>query len=120
MFVERWGDLVSASKDGQVAIRELLDARLERVDRDPAGRASRLYPFTRKHEARESLLTEPRSVMIDPDRTTRVDRDRNPHLHLADRCKAGDSIAALARDYDQSEEQIQEAIRCELPLPTAA
>jgi uncharacterized protein (DUF433 family) len=101
----------------------VLDAHLKRVDRDPAGRASRLYPFTRKHQARESLLRQPRLVMIDPE----VQFGRPvltgtgiPTLVIADRYKAGESTAELARDYDQPEERIQEAIGCELPLPTAA
>jgi len=34
--------LVSASKEGQIAIRELLQAHLRRVERDPMGRAARL------------------------------------------------------------------------------
>jgi uncharacterized protein (DUF433 family) len=43
-----------------------------------------------------------------------------PTLVIADRYKAGESIADLARDYDRPEDQIEEAIRCELALPTAA
>jgi hypothetical protein len=66
-FVEHLGSLVSASHGGQVAIRELLEAHLRRVDRDPMGRVSRLYPFTRKRADRQSLLAEPKLVMIDPE-----------------------------------------------------
>ena len=123
VFVEDLGRLVSASKDGQIAIRELLQAHLRRVDRDPAGRASRLYPFTRKRQDPESLSKEPRLVVIDPE----VQFGRPvltgtgiPTLVIADRYKAGESIADLARDYDRPEEEIEEAIRCELALPTAA
>ena len=43
-----------------------------------------------------------------------------PTLVIADRYKAGESIADLARDYDRPPEQIEEAICCELPFPTAA
>lgn len=123
VFVEHLGRLISASRDGQIAIRELLEAHLRRVDRDPTGRASRLYPFTRKRQDPESLLREPRLVMIDPE----IQFGRPvltgtgiPTLVIADRYKAGESIADLARDYDRPEEQIEEAIRCELALPTAA
>jgi len=123
VFVDDLGRLISASDEGQIAIRELLEAHLRRVDRDPAGRASRLYPFTRKRQDAESLLREPRLVVIDSE----VQFGRPvlagtgiPTLVIADRYKAGESIADLARDYDRPEEEIQEAIRCELPLPTAA
>jgi len=123
VFVDHLGRLVSASQDGQIAIREILQAHLRRVDRDPAGRASRLYPFTRKRQDRQSLQREPRLVMIDPE----IQFGRPvltgtgiPTLVIADRYKAGESIAELARDYDRPEAQIEEAIRCELALPTAA
>jgi uncharacterized protein (DUF433 family) len=123
VFVEHLGRLVSASHEGQIAIREFLEAHLRRVERDPTGRAARLYPFTRKREDPQSLLHEPRLVMIDPE----IQFGRPvlagtgiPTLIIADRYKAGESIADLARDYDRPEEEIEEAIRCELPIPTAA
>lgn len=123
VFVEHLGRLVSASNEGQIAIRELLQAHLRRVERDPMGRAARLYPFTRKRADRESLRHEPRLVMIDPE----IQFGRPvltgtgiPTLVIADRYKAGESIADLARDYHRPEDEIEEAIRCELPLPTAA
>lgn len=123
VFVEHLGRLVSASNEGQIAIRELLQAHLRRVERDPLGRVARLFPFTRKREDREGLLLEPRLVVIDPF----VQFGRPvlagtgiPTLVIADRYKAGESISDLARDYDRPTEEIEEAIRCELPLPTAA
>jgi len=123
VFVEHLGSLVSASHEGQIAIRELLEAHLRRVERDPMGRASRLYPFTRKRADRQSLLAAPKFVMIDPE----IQFGRPvltgtgiPTLVIADRYKAGESISDLARDYNRPEEEIEEAIRCELPLPTAA
>jgi len=123
VFVDHLGRLVSASRDGQIAIREILQAHLRRVDRDPAGRASRLYPFTRKRLDPRSLQTEPRLVMIDPEiqfGRPVLTGSGIPTLVIADRYKAGESIADLARDYDRPEAQIEEAIRCELALPTAA
>jgi uncharacterized protein (DUF433 family) len=123
VFVEHLGNLVSASHGGQIAIRELLEAHLRRVERDPMGRASRLYPFTRKRADRQSLLAEPKFVMIDPE----VQFGRPvltgtgiPTLVIADRYKAGESISDLARDYNRPPKEIEEAIRCELALPTAA
>lgn len=123
VFVEHLASLVSASHEGQIAIRELLEAHLRRVERDPMGRASRLYPFTRKRADRQSLLAEPKFVMIDPE----IQFGRPvltgtgiPTLVIADRYKAGESISDLARDYNRPEKEIEEAIRCELPLPTAA
>ena len=122
VFIEHFGSLVSAP-GGQLALREILQAHLRRVDRDSMGRASRLYLFTRKALDAPSLLREPRLVMMDPE----IQFGRPvlagtgiPTLVIADRYKAGESIADLARDYDRPPEEIEEAIRCELPLPTAA
>lgn len=123
VFVQHLGRLVSASHGGQIAMREFLEAHLRRVERDPAGRASRLYPFTRKRDDLASLMAEPRRVVIDPE----VQFGRPvlagtgiPTLVIADRYKAGESVAELAGDYHRSQEEIEEAIRCELPLQAAA
>src|SRR5205809_5153977 len=47
LFVEHLGDLISVSQGGQLAIRQLLEAHLRRIDRDDKGFPLRLYPFTR-------------------------------------------------------------------------
>jgi len=87
------------------------------------GRASRLYPFTRKRLPTGSPIDEPKYIMIDPE----IQFGRPvltgtgiPTVVVADRYKAGESIAELARDYNRQEAEIEEAIRCELPLQTAA
>jgi len=112
LFVRKFGQLINISQEGQLAMRELLDAYLQRIDRDPAGLAIRLYPFTRKRE-----LTEPRYVLIDPfiafGRPVLAGTGI-PTAVIADRYKAGESIDELADDYGQDRFHIEEAIRCEL------
>jgi uncharacterized protein (DUF433 family) len=112
LFVRKFGQLINISQDGQLAMRELLDAYLQRIDRDPAGMAIRLHPFTRKRE-----LTEPRYVLIDPyvafGRPV-LTGTGIPTAVIADRYKAGESIDELAEDYGQDRFHIEEAIRCEL------
>jgi uncharacterized protein (DUF433 family) len=68
-------------------------------------------------------FSEPKWVVIDP----QVQFGRPvlagtgiPTFVIAERYEAGESISDLARDYDRPEKEIEEAIRCELPLPTAA
>src|ERR1700674_295813 len=112
LFVRKFGQLINISQDGQLAMRELLDAHLQRIDRDSAGLAIRLYPFTRKREA-----SEPRYVLIDPyvafGRPV-LTGTGIPTAVIADRYKAGESIDELASDYEQDRFRIEEAIRCEL------
>jgi uncharacterized protein (DUF433 family) len=116
IFVDSIGQLVNLNKHGQYAMREVLSAYLKRIERDEAGLAIRLYPFTRR-------LGEdtPRIIAIDPrvafGRPV-IAGTRIPTAEVAERFKAGDSIDDLLREYDASASQIHEAIRCE--LPTAA
>lgn len=114
LFIEILGDLVNVSLRGQTAIREVMEAHLERVEHDEQGLASRLFPFTRQGAAK---VEQPRSVMIDP----RIAFGRPviagtgiPTAVLADRYKAGESIHDLAADYECGRDLIEEAIRCEL------
>ena len=47
LFVERMGNLVNISKNGQLQIRELMAAHLRRIEWSAEGIGTRLYPFTR-------------------------------------------------------------------------
>ncbi len=112
LFVERYGRLVNASEEGQIAMRELIEAHLERIERNPKGVPIRLYPFTRYH----GDIEEPRPVTIDP----RVAFGRPvlsgtgiPTEVVADRFDAGEAIEELARDYGRPRGEIEEAIRFE-------
>jgi uncharacterized protein (DUF433 family) len=117
LFVEKFGQLINVTQSGQIALRELLQAHLHRVEHDASGTAVRLYPFTRKRD-----LHEPRVVVIDP----RISYGRPvligtgiPTAVVAERYKAGESIDELAEDYGRSRKEIEEAIRCELWLEAA-
>jgi len=89
--------LLDATKAGQTAMREMLRAHLQRIERNPAGAPVRLYPFTRKHD-----LEEPRVVMMDPQiqygRPVLIDSGI-PTAIIAERYKAGESIGELAGDH---------------------
>lgn len=112
VFVEQLQQQVSASEEGQVSIREIVDQYLERIGRDEHGNLW-LYPFTRA----TGQMDQPRIVMIDP----RVSFGRpviaNTGVRtsiLAERYRAGDSIQMLVEDYGLDRSVIEEAIRCEM------
>ena len=117
LFAEKYGHLVNLSAEGQLAIRELLEAHLRRIERDTAGVPVRLYPYVRKKE-----LQEPRVVVIDPyvsfGRPTLVGTGIATAV-IAERFRAGESLEELAEDYGRRQDEIEEAIRCEL-YPEAA
>ena len=117
LFIERAGLLINLTQSGQLAMRQLVQAYLKRIERDPKGVPLRLYPFTRKRE-----LDEPRSIVIDPfvsfGRPVLAGTGISTAV-VAERFKAGETMEELARDYERSLLEIQEAIRCELPLEAA-
>lgn len=51
MFVERLGKLINISRDGQMAIRDVLKDALKRIERDHAGLPIKLYPYIHILEA---------------------------------------------------------------------
>jgi uncharacterized protein (DUF433 family) len=110
LFVETPDDVVNVSRGGQLGIQPVLAGVLERVEKGPMG-ARRLFPITRADAAKS-----PRLVVIDP----RIAFGRPviagtgiPTAVIHERWKAGDSVAALAEDYDRTSEEIEEALRYE-------
>jgi uncharacterized protein (DUF433 family) len=119
LLVRELERLVNVSKEGQFEIEPVVRTFLKRIKRDTAGVPITLYPFTRKAISD----AEPAPVEIDPrvafGRPVLVGRGV-PTAVLADRFKAGDSLADLAQDYDTSTQIIEEAIRCEFSRREAA
>ena len=117
LLIRRFDSLINASERGQLAMTEVLKEHLQRIERDEEGLAVRLYPFTRHRH-----VQNPKLILIDP----RIAFGR-PVLAgtgiatstVAERYKAGESIAALADDYGRRAEEIEEAVRCELHLDAA-
>lgn len=121
LFIKTFSQLINISQAGQLAIREVLQAHLQRIERDLAGIPVKLYPFTRKRDFHE-FKEEPKAVVIDP----QVSFGRPvlagtgiPTAVIAERYKAGESVDDLADDYGRHRLEIEEAIRCELWLEAA-
>lgn len=111
LFVERYGELVNASEDGQMHMKAVLAAYLLRVEWDDEHIPIRLFPFTRP-----KIENSPQLIAIDP----RVRAGRPciagtgvPTVIIAERHRAGDSVASLAADYGRSPEEVEEALRYE-------
>ena len=112
LFIEQYGQTINISRAGQTAMREIISAALRRIDRDPAGVPIKLYPFTRS-----ATDDTPALIVIDPrlsaGRPVIAGTGLATQL-IAERYKAGESISDLAQDYERGNEEIEEAIRCEL------
>lgn len=124
VFARYLGKLVAVSRYGQVSLKELLEIHLNRIERDTSGLGVRLFPFVQKKRPEpERLRSVPRMIAMDPriafGRPV-ITGSRIATFEIAERYKAGDSIANLATDYDRPSEEIEEAIRIELTLEPAA
>lgn len=111
LFIEKYGNVLNISQDGQLEIKAIIDIYLDRIDRSPLGVPLRLFPITRP-DYRES----PKIVSIDP----RVRYGRPcigstgiPTTIIAERFEAGDPILLLAEDYGRERAEIEEAVRYE-------
>lgn len=108
IFLEQLGTLVNLSKSGQLAVKELLAAHLERVERDDRSIPIRLYPFLTRSSERES-----RPVVIDPrvsfGRPTIAGSGIRTSV-LVDRIDAGESLGDVAADFGLTEGQVKAAV----------
>jgi uncharacterized protein (DUF433 family) len=116
LFVERYGELINASRAGQRAMKEIIGVYLKRIEWDVKGIPIKLYPFTRDTEAKSAPASDPRFVVMNP----AVSFGRPviagtgiPVASICERYRAGDSVADLARDFGLEISAIEEAIRCE-------
>jgi uncharacterized protein (DUF433 family) len=111
LFVERADKLLDVSSAGQVALRQLLDASLERIEWGHEV-AVRLYPWVRA----DMGSGQPKSIVIDPSRGFGQPIVSGTGIQariIAERYRAGESVAGLANDYLLEVEQVEDAIRCE-------
>ena len=101
LFVERYGGLINASRDGQHAMKEVIGVYLKRIDWDAKGIPVRLYPFTRDTQAATPSV-DPRVVVMNPAISFGrpvIDGTGIPVVSIYERYKAGDSVADLAQDF---------------------
>lgn len=112
LFVEELGKLINASSAGQTGIESALRASLARVEHDQDGLASRLFPFVRGEGK------EPKVIVVDPKLSFGkpvVAKTGVPVSVIVGRYRAGEDVAAIAKDYGISLDQTHDAIRTAIP-----
>jgi uncharacterized protein (DUF433 family) len=113
LLVTTLGTLINVSREGQLEMASVIEAYLSRIKRDADGVPIQLFPFTRNDDSSDAPAPVEINPLIAFGRPILVGRSV-PTAVLADRFKAGDSLADLSEDYDTTSEAIEEAIRCEL------
>jgi uncharacterized protein (DUF433 family) len=116
LFVERYGDLINASREGQRTMKEIINVYLRRIEWDAKGLPIKLSLFTCDTQAETALPSDPRVVVMSP--TLSFGRPviagtGIPVSSIYERYKAGDSVTNLAQDFRLEISAVEEAIRCE-------
>ena len=75
LFLDKFGQLINLSKAGQLAMREILESYLNRIERDSFDLPKRLYPFIRPDRPE-------RTIVIDPPRIRRYSSNNICALHV--------------------------------------
>jgi uncharacterized protein (DUF433 family) len=108
LFLERYGELIDLSASGQLAMRMVLEAHLQRVDWDERQFPVRLFPFlvSDATERERPIVIDPsiafgRPILLRRGITTAV---------IAERIDAGESVGEVATDYELSSDEIEGAI----------
>ena len=109
MFTQYLGETINLSKSGQVAIKDMLERYLRRVERDESSIPIKLYPDF------EGVGDE-RPIVINPRVSFGKPTIAGTGIHTAviiHRIDAGEAPDDLARDYDITLEHIKDVVRYE-------
>jgi uncharacterized protein (DUF433 family) len=108
MFLERYGQLIDLSASGQLAMRQLLEEHLKRIDWDEWQFPVRLYPFI----SAESTFSA-RPIAIDPKiafgRPVIISAGVSTAT-IVERIDAEETVEDLAADYGVTAAEIEQAV----------
>jgi uncharacterized protein (DUF433 family) len=108
VFLERYGALIELSASGQLAMRQLLEAHLKRVEWDEWQFPVRLYPFVsaKAPSAEMTIAIDPKIAFGRPV----VIRAGVSTATIAERIDARETVEELAADYGLTASEIEQAV----------
>lgn len=106
LFLEEVGHLVNVSRSGQLAMKEILQQLLTRVEWDENNLATRLYPELDHINDDKILIIDPHISFGKPS----IKGTGVPTRAISQLYDAGDSIEEIAEDYDCKVIDIKQAI----------
>lgn len=107
LFLDRYGELVNLSASGQLAMRKIFEAHLERVEWGKFRFPTRLYPFVLAE------TSDQKPIIIDPEISFGrpvVDHAFISTRAILERLDAGESVEDVAEDYEITIHAIEEAV----------
>lgn len=107
VLLKRYGQLIDLSASGQLAMRKVLEAHLRRVEWDSERLPFRLFPFVSADGAvfEKTIAIDPRVAFGRPI----VERAGISTDAIARRLDAGETVDALADDYELTTGEIEQA-----------
>jgi uncharacterized protein (DUF433 family) len=117
LFIERYGQLISLNKSGQLALKTILQDYLERVERDIHQVPIRLYPYINLER------NEGKEIVIDPRVSFGYPTLKGTGIKtsvIVSRIDAGESLEDVANDYELSPDQVKNAVLYEQVYQQAA
>jgi uncharacterized protein (DUF433 family) len=108
VFLDRYVELINLSASGQLAMRKMFEDHLQRVEWDEWQFPVRLYPYidSTRRAAEQPIAIDPHVAFGRPI----VRRAGVSTAAIADRIDAGETVEALADDYDLSRDEIEQAV----------
>ncbi len=109
VFLDRYVELINLSASGQLAMRKVFEDHLQRVEWDEWQFPVRLYPYidsTQRSAAERPIAIDPHVAFGRPI----VRRAGISTAAIADRIDAGETVEALADDYDLTRDEIEQAV----------
>jgi uncharacterized protein (DUF433 family) len=108
VFLDRYGELIELTASGQLAMRQLFNEHLKRIEWDTSNFPVRLYPFL-------SVVStiNVRPIVINPQIAFGrpvVERKGVSTSAIVERIDAGESVEDVANDYDLGKTEIEQAI----------
>lgn len=108
LFLDRYGHLINLSVSGQLAMRQVLEAHLDRIEWDRSRFPVRLHPFTSTE-----IPSPDKPIAIDPTiafgRPVLVQHGISTAA-IVDRIDAGESPEHIARDYGMTADDVAQAV----------
>ena len=100
VFIQHLGDMVNATRHGQLAMRKILDQYLRRIERDTQGLPLRVFPIKSKRLVIDPQFSSGKPIVKNRGITASV---------LWGRKITGESIPEIAKDYGLTELEVKEA-----------
>jgi len=101
VFISHLGATVNATRHGQIAMRKILEEYLKRIERDMAGMPIRVFPIHSKRTEIHPMFSSGKPVVRGKGIMISV---------LWGRKNTGESVTEIAKDYDLTQREVQEAI----------